>query len=91
MKIFLNNKFIFKALVSTKYGGHIAFCEGLLPTGYNYSCRVFKEYLDLVLNDEKNEFSIPKCKAADDQYNNQFSDSTDEENKPIQSTPFFSL
>lgn len=50
------------ALVSTKYGGHIAFCEGLLPTGCNYSCRILKEYLEIILNDEKCEFTAgAKC------------------------------
>ena len=41
----------FTAMVWTKYGGHISFCEGLLPTGCNYTCRLLKEYLDFVINE----------------------------------------
>lgn len=37
------------AMVITKYGGHISFCEGLLPLGCNYPCRILKEYLQHVL------------------------------------------
>ena len=33
------------AMIITKYGGHIGFSEGLLPTGCNYTCRVMAEYL----------------------------------------------
>jgi len=72
--------------VSTKYGGHIAFCEGLLPTGCNYSCRMFREYLEIILNDEKNELVIPKSSRKID-----ISDKIIEENEPIQSTPVFTL
>jgi predicted alpha/beta-fold hydrolase len=39
------------AMVVTKYGGHIAFCEGLLPIGCNYVCRVLTEYFNIVLNE----------------------------------------
>ena len=45
----LNNEYT--AMVKTKYGGHISFCEGLLPTGCNYTCRMLTEYLKVVLND----------------------------------------
>ena len=40
----------FTALVHTKYGGHISFCEGLIPTGCNYVCRVLTDYLKSVLD-----------------------------------------
>jgi len=37
------------ALVLTKYGGHISFVEGMWPTGCNYACRLFKDYLSQVI------------------------------------------
>lgn len=40
----------YTALVYTKYGGHIGFCEGLLPTGCNYTCRLMTDYLKIILN-----------------------------------------
>lgn len=43
----------YTAMVWTKYGGHISFCEGILPTGCNYVCRLLKEYLDYVLNESQ--------------------------------------
>ena len=39
------------ALVWTQYGGHISFCEGLVPVGCNYSCRILSEYIQQVLNE----------------------------------------
>jgi len=39
------------AMVCTRYGGHISFCEGILPTGCNYTCRLLTEYLTYVLNE----------------------------------------
>ena len=36
------------ALVKTDYGGHVGFCEGLLPTGCNYICRLLSEYIQIV-------------------------------------------
>lgn len=76
----------YTALVCTKYGGHIAFCEGLLPTGCNYTCRLLTEYLEIVLNDIE---QIPTCSQ------NTGSDIFVEENSPIQSdatpTPLFTL
>lgn len=44
----------YTALIHTKYGGHIAFCEGLIPSGCNYACRILAEYLNVVLNETKN-------------------------------------
>ncbi len=41
------------AMVCTRYGGHISFCEGIMPTGCNYSCRLLTEYLTYVLNEEQ--------------------------------------
>jgi len=38
----------FTAMVWTKHGGHIGFCEGILPTGCNYVCRILREYLKIV-------------------------------------------
>ena len=40
----------YTAMVMTKYGGHISFCEGLLPTGCNYTCRIVSEYLQIVID-----------------------------------------
>jgi predicted alpha/beta-fold hydrolase len=40
------------AMVWTKYGGHISFCEGLVPNGCNYACRILTEYLQQVLIEE---------------------------------------
>lgn len=45
----------YTAMVVTRYGGHISFCEGLLPTGCNYSCRILKEYLQQVLGEIAND------------------------------------
>ncbi len=45
----------FTAMVWTKYGGHISFCEGFIPYGCNYTCRIFKDYFQHVLN-ELNSF-----------------------------------
>ena len=39
----------FTVLVKTKYGGHISFCEGMFPSGCNYSCRMLREYISNVL------------------------------------------
>jgi len=39
----------YTAMIWTKYGGHIGFCEGLLPTGCNYACRILKDYLNNVI------------------------------------------
>lgn len=56
----------FTAMVCTKYGGHISFCEGLIPTGCNYTCRLLKEYLQYVLNElEENEKLAEKLCASD--------------------------
>lgn len=41
----------YTAMVVTKYGGHISFCESLMPTGCNYVCRVLREYLQHVLSE----------------------------------------
>ena len=41
----------YTALVWTKYGGHIGFCEGILPTGCNYACRILRDYLNNVIID----------------------------------------
>ena len=40
----------FTAMVWTKHGGHIGFCEGILPTGCNYACRFLRDYLQNVLS-----------------------------------------
>lgn len=47
------------ALVWTKYGGHISFCEGLIPTGCNYTCRIFREYLQHVIIDVEAKATRP--------------------------------
>ena len=39
------------ALIKTRYGGHGAFCEGLLPIGCNYVCRVLREYIQILFED----------------------------------------
>lgn len=44
----------YTAMVVTKYGGHISFCEGLIPYGCNYTCRILRDYLAHVLDDEFN-------------------------------------
>ncbi len=45
----------YTAMVLTKYGGHISFCEGLLPNGCNYTCRILTEYLKIVLSGLESE------------------------------------
>ena len=46
----------YTALVKTSYGGHVAFCEGILPIGCNYVCRMLREYIQIAIeyNVEKN-------------------------------------
>lgn len=41
------------AILATKYGGHIGFMEGALPTRYHYSDRVLSEYLKTVLENRE--------------------------------------
>jgi abhydrolase domain-containing protein 1/3 len=43
------------ALIITKSGGHISFAEGLFFTGCGYGCRVLSDFLDQILNPNKNE------------------------------------
>jgi predicted alpha/beta-fold hydrolase len=50
--VFKSNENI--ALVWTQYGGHISFCEGIVPHGCNYSCRILTEYLEVVLKEMEN-------------------------------------
>lgn len=40
------------AILTTKYGGHIGFMEGLLPTRYHFSDRVFEQYAKAVFQKE---------------------------------------
>ena len=42
------------AMVWTKYGGHISFCEGFWPTSCNYACRVLRDYLQVVVSEMDN-------------------------------------
>ena len=42
----------FVALLTTKYGGHIGFMEGILPFRYHFSDRVFEQYARAVLKNE---------------------------------------
>jgi len=37
------------AILTTKYGGHIGFMEGTIPSRYFYSDRVFSQYLQAIL------------------------------------------
>lgn len=60
----------YTALVRTKYGGHIAFCEGLLPTGCNYTCRLLKEFIQIVLSDMEIEPANINQKIQSDIRNN---------------------
>jgi len=41
------------AILATKYGGHIGFMEGTLPTRYHYSDRLFSQYLKTVLGNKE--------------------------------------
>lgn len=38
------------AIVSTRYGGHVGFCEGWIPTGYFWSDRLVSQFLQTVFN-----------------------------------------
>jgi len=38
------------AILATKYGGHIGFMEGIFPTWYQYSDKVFSQYLGRVFD-----------------------------------------
>jgi len=40
------------AILTTKYGGHIGFMEGTVPTRYFYSDRVFSQYLKAVFSNQ---------------------------------------
>ena len=42
----------FVALLTTKYGGHIGFMEGILPFRYHFSDRVFEQYARAVFKNE---------------------------------------
>ncbi len=42
------------AIVTTRYGGHIGFMEGILPTRYHLSDRVFAQYTKAVFQQEFN-------------------------------------
>jgi hypothetical protein len=65
------------ALVWTKYGGHISFCEGLMPTGPNYTCRILGDYLKLVLSGEfKNELECIK-KPSNSKIQNNYDEKCD--------------
>ena len=48
----------YTALVKTSYGGHFSFCEGIFPTGCNYVCRVLREYLKNLLENNENAFEL---------------------------------
>ncbi len=55
----------YTAMVWTKYGGHISFCEGVLPVNCNYTCRLLRDYISLLLSNqnqvlEPTEVSINK-------------------------------
>lgn len=56
----------FTAMVCTKYGGHISFCEGIMPTGCNYTCRVLTEYLQHVLAEMDEQPKTSKQSFNDD-------------------------
>lgn len=62
----------YTALVRTKYGGHIAFCEGLLPTGCNYTCRLLTEFIQIVLSDMESDETLNNQKTESDIINKVF-------------------
>lgn len=72
----------YTALVATKYGGHIAFCEGLLPNGCNYTCRLFSEYLQIII-----EENIVNNKKSP----NEFQPQTDHAKTSQANTPVFTI
>jgi len=41
------------AIMTTKYGGHIGFMEGTIPSRYFYSDRVFSQYLQAILDNKE--------------------------------------
>ena len=41
-------------MLTTTYGGHIGFMEGLLPTRYHYSDRVFEQFARIIFNSNEN-------------------------------------
>lgn len=82
----------FTAMVITKYGGHISFCEGIMPTGCNYSCRVLKEYLQHVLNDLEQEEEKQKLLAKSNSTSTKATNmSTSNPATPLDRTPSFHL
>jgi predicted alpha/beta-fold hydrolase len=72
----------YTAMVCTKYGGHISFCEGLLPTGCNYTCRLLTDYLNYVLNEIDEEDAKKKQEEAVDKK---------EDNREEAASPTFTL
>ena len=46
------------ALLSTTYGGHIGFLEGLWPSDYHFCERVFEQFTNMVTNISKPNFQI---------------------------------
>merc|ERR1719320_2293742 len=41
------------AIMTTKYGGHIGFMEGTIPSRYFYSDRVFSQYLQAIISNQE--------------------------------------
>ena len=46
----------FFAILTTKYGGHIGFMEGILPTRYHFSDRVFEQYASAIFKGKMEDF-----------------------------------
>lgn len=41
----------YTAMILTKYGGHIAWCEGIYPLGCNFTCRILNDLLKFITNE----------------------------------------
>ena len=45
----------YTALIKTKFGGHNGFSETVIPKGCTYVCRLLREYIQTLLEDNFNE------------------------------------
>jgi abhydrolase domain-containing protein 1/3 len=55
-------------MVLTKYGGHIAWCEGLNPLNCNFTCRLLTDYIKFAIKEIKEEENKSKKQTQTTEY-----------------------